>query len=422
VSDERGTAVDRTETVDVDQQQTAISGQSTTRGERTPGGSWRGAVAGAARRTPLLVIVAVLAILPLLDVGTGGVLPAALSEPGSLQLLGLCLVFGALALTYDLLFGFTGLLSFGHALFFAVGVYVTEIAMGHLGLGLGLAVLVAIGAGLAVSLFVGAISLRVGGIAFAMVTLAFAQAGSIIVGQDPHGLTGGELGQSLTFEQVPGALVGVVNTRHLYWLALVLLVVVYVVVTWSTRSAPGRIWQAIRENERRVQVLGLRPYSFKLLSFVVASVLAGLCGIVYLLLVGGAHPAVTTPEFTLSLLVMVVLGGAGSRWGAVLGGFIYSYLDQRLPAFASSDAVASLPSAIRVPLSQPLFILGLLFVLVILFLPGGIAGTLSRRGSPRTPLSGFVARLRRRAHLGPAAGDSQAADAEPAQTVQAADE
>jgi branched-chain amino acid transport system permease protein len=348
------------------------------------------------RALPLAVVVAVLAVLPLIHVGTGAVLPDMLSAPGSLQLLGICLVFGALAMTYDLLFGFTGLLSFGHALFFAVGIYVTEIAMGHLGLGLGLAVLLAIGAGIAVALFVGAISLRVGGIAFAMVTLAFAQAGSIIVGQDPHGLTGGELGLSLTFEQVPVSLVGVVNTRNLYWIALALLVVVYAVVTASTRSAPGRVWQAIRENERRVQVLGLRPYSFKLLAFVVASVLAALCGIVYVLLVGGAHPGVITPEFTLSLLVMVVLGGAGSRWGAVLGGVIYSYLDQRLPAFASSHAIASLPTVIRVPLSQPLFILGLLFVLVILFLPGGIAGALSRQAARRTPLTGLTTVLRRK--------------------------
>jgi branched-chain amino acid transport system permease protein len=381
------------------------------------GGHLGTGVGRAVRSLPLAAIVAILAIVPLIDAGTGGVLPTTLSAPGSLQLLGLCLVFGALALTYDLLFGFTGLLSFGHALFFAIGVYVTEIAMAHLGIGLGLAVLVAIAAGLAVALVVGAISLRVGGISFAMVTLAFAQAGSIIVGQDPHGLTGGDLGLSLTADRVPDAFVGVINTRSLYWLALALLVVVYAIVTASTRSAPGRIWQAIRENERRVQVLGLRPYSFKLLSFVVASVLAALCGVVYLLLVGGAHPSVITPEFTLSLLVMVVLGGAGSRWGAVLGGIIYSYLDQRLPAFASSHAVASLPSAIRVPLSQPLFILGLLFVLVILFLPGGIAGTVSRRAAVRTPLSGLTSALRRRRPMTAASSADGTVTAEPRSDV-----
>jgi branched-chain amino acid transport system permease protein len=339
---------------------------------------WGDPLARLARGLPPLAVTAVLAVLPLCDIGTGGVLPGTVSSPGSLNLLGLCLVFAALALSYDLLFGFTGLLSFGHALFFAIGAYIAEIAMAQLGLGLGPAAALAVLAGLVAAVFVGAVSLRVGGIAFAMVTLAFAQAGSIIVNQNPGGVTGGELGESLSFEQVPGFLIGVVNTRYVYWLALTLLVVVYTAVAFATRSAPGRIWQAIRENERRVQVLGLRPYSFKLLAFVLASVLAALCGVVYLLLVGGAHPAITTPEFTLSLLVMVVLGGAGSRWGAVVGGILYSYLNQRLPAFASSESVASLPTPLRVPLSQPLFVLGLLFVLVILFLPGGIAGTVRR--------------------------------------------
>lgn len=339
-------------------------------------------------------IVAILVVVPWLDVGTGGVLPDRLSAPGSLQLLGLCLVFGALALTYDLLFGFTGLLSFGHALFFAVGVYTTEIAMAHLHLGLVPAALFTLCVAVIVPLAVGAVSLRVGGIAFAMVTLAFAQAGSIVVGLNPHELTGGDLGLSLTYEHVPAFLLGVVNTRNLYWLALILLVVVYAAVAWATESAPGRVWQAIRENELRLRVLGLRPYSYKLLAFVVASFLAALCGIVYLLLVGGAHPDVTTPDFTLSLLVMVVLGGAGTRWGAVAGGVVYSYLDQRLPALASSHAVAGLPTAIRVPLSQPLFILGLLFVLVVLFLPGGIAGTVARRRRARTGLAALRAAAR----------------------------
>ncbi len=323
-------------------------------------------------------LIAVLAVLPLIDIGTAGILPGTLSSPGSLNLLGLCLLFAALALTYDLLFGFTGLLSFGHALFFAIGTYTAEIGMQHLGLTLVPATIFALLIGLVCSLVVGAISLRVGGIAFAMVTLAFAQAGSIIVNQNPGGLTGGELGESLSFDQVPDFFLGVVNTKNLYWLALGLLVVVYAIVAFATRSAPGRIWVAIRENELRVQILGLRPYSFKLMAFALASVLAAGCGVVYLLFVGGANPSITTPDFTLSLLVMVVLGGAGCRWGAALGGALYSYLSQRLPALASSDAIAGLPAPLRVPLSEPLFILGTLFVLVILFLPGGIAGTVAR--------------------------------------------
>ncbi len=332
------------------------------------------------------VVVAVLAALPTLHVSLGGLLPGQLSSPGALQVLALMLVFAALAVTYDLLFGFTGLLSFGHALFFALGVYVSNIAMNTWGLSLLPAIGVAVGAGIVVPVFVGAVSLRVEGIAFAMVTLAFAQAASIAVSQDVFGVTGGDLGLGLPYKHVPASLVGVVNTRNLYWLALLLLAVVYVASWWLTSSPPGRVWQAIRENERRVEVLGLRPYGFKLIAFVLASVLATLCGVVYLLLVSGAQPQVITPDFTLSLLVMVVLGGAGRLWGAAIGGALYTYLDQRLGEWAQSNAVASLPDPLRIPISQPMFVLGLLFVLFILFVPGGIAGLVSRAPA-RMPLS-----------------------------------
>ena len=102
--------------------------------------------------------------------------------------------------------------------------------------------------------------------------------------------------------------------------------------------------------------------------------LAAVAGMGYLLLQSGAAPRVATADFTLTLLVIVVLGGVGARWGAVVGGIVYTLLDQRLTALAGSDAIAALPDVLRVPLSEPLFILGTLFVLVVLFLPGGIAG------------------------------------------------
>jgi branched-chain amino acid transport system permease protein len=161
-------------------------------------------------------------------------------------------------------------------------------------------------------------------------------------------------------------------------------VVVYAVVAWATRSRPGRVWAAIRENETRVTVLGLHPYTFKLVVFVLGSFLATLAGVVYLFLQGGATPQVTTPEFTLALLVMVVLGGAGYRWGAVVGGVVYMFLDQRLGSLAASHTIATLPSPLRVPLSQPLFLLGVLFIVFVMFVPGGIAAVV-RRVVDRTP-------------------------------------
>src|SRR6476619_4604403 len=129
---------------------------------------------------PLAVLV-VLIFLPWMGFSIPGVLPGPVNSPGSMQLLALCLVTAGIALSYDVLFGRTGLLSFGHALF--------------------------VGAGASS----GAIALRVRGIAFAMVTLAFAQAVAITAARNPGGLTGGEEGLSLNRSALPAILSGVVN-------------------------------------------------------------------------------------------------------------------------------------------------------------------------------------------------------------------
>jgi len=325
----------------------------------------------------ILIAVAVfglLALVPKISVGTHGVFSSELNSPGTLQLLGLMLVFGGVALTYDLLFGFTGLLSFGHALYFAVGVYLTAIATTRwdwsLGQALGFTALV----GILLPLVLGTVSLRVGGIAFAMVTLAFAEAGSILVDKNPHGWTGGEEGVPVAYQKLPEAFVGVLNTKNLYWLALGYLAVVFVLVNWAVDSSPGRVWQAIRENERRVEILGLQPFRFKLMAFVLSAFLATAGGVVYVLLIGGATPQVTTPSFTLALLLMVVIGGTGTRWGAVLGGAVYTFLDNRLLDWSDSERIQDLPNVLSTPLSEPLFVLGTLFILLVYFLPGGLAG------------------------------------------------
>jgi branched-chain amino acid transport system permease protein len=345
-----------------------------------------------------LAVLVGLALVPYADVDTHGVFSSALNSPGTLQLLGLCLVFGAVALTYDLLFGFTGLLSFGHALYFAVGVYVTAVATTRWDWSLPRTLALVAAVGVVLPLVLGSISLRVGGIAFAMVTLAFAEAGSILVDKNPRQWTGGEEGTPVDFEALPDAFVGVVNTRNLYWLALAYLAVVFVVVNWAVDSSPGRVWQAIRENEQRVEVLGLQPFRFKLAAFVLSAFLATAGGVVYVLLIGGATPHVTTPAFTLALLLMVVIGGAGTRWGAVLGGVLYTFLDSRLLDWTGTGTVQDLPRVLRVPLSEPLFVLGTLFVLLVYFLPGGIAAALTLR--PRRGLGMLRRALDERAEAG----------------------
>lgn len=327
------------------------------------------------RRLWPLALVALLACLPLLNISLPGILPGPTYTPGSLHLMALAMVMAGLALSYHLLLGVAGLLSFGHALYFGIGAYGLGIVMRELELGLIPAALLILVVGLVMSNILGAISLRVTGIPFAMVTLAFAQAGSVIVRRDPWRVTGAEEGLRLPTAHVPDMLIGVSNTRNVYWLALAALVIALLLVTWVQRSRAGHVAEAIRENELRVRVLGMRPFLVKLAIFVSASMIAIFMGMVHLLLNSGAVPHIVSAEWTISLLLMVVIGGVGSRWGAVIGAVIYVLLNQRLTVLAQSAWVDDLPAILHIPLSEPMFILGTLFILVVLFLPGGIAGT-----------------------------------------------
>jgi branched-chain amino acid transport system permease protein len=334
------------------------------------------------RALPMVMAVVglLLAALPFLDVTVPGLFTGPLSSPGTLQIVAIGLVFAGVAMSYDLLLGYTGLLSLGHALYFALGVYGTNLLMVHLGWSYVVAVPVAVvGAGL-VAVILGSVALRVRGVAFAMVTLAFAEAFHVFVEADPARISGGEEGLSLASAQVPDVLTGVVNTRWVYWLALGFALVTFAVCRQAVASRAGRVWQAIRDNEDRVELLGLIPFQFKLLSFGLSAMLAAGGGAIYLLLVRGATPSAASVVLTLNLIIMVVLGGLGRLWGAALGGLVFGYLHFRLPGMARSGAFDSLPDWLQGPLTEPLFILGVLFVILIMFSPGGLASLLERLG------------------------------------------
>jgi branched-chain amino acid transport system permease protein len=323
---------------------------------------------------PALGLLLLLAYLPYVQVGLPGLLPGRVNGPGAMQLLATCLTMAGIALSYDVLFGRTGLLSFGHALFVASGSYLLTISMSSLGLSLPVAAVVSLATTTLLALVVGGIALRVGGIAFAMVTLAFAQAASIIVMRNPGDLTGGEEGRSLNRELMPELFLGVANAPYRYWLALGFVALAWGAVSWLSRSRAGHAMAAVRENEARAAVLGFSVYRAKLIAVVVASFLGALGGVVHAVVLGGSNPHLTTAEFTLSLLVMVVLGGAGSKWGAVLGGFLYTYADARLVELSGSSLLQSMPGVVGQVVSQPLFVLGTFFVIVVYFAPTGLTG------------------------------------------------
>ncbi len=331
-----------------------------------------------------LALVALFALVPLIGVHLPWVLPSTVNvvnSTGTLEVLALCFIFAGVALGYDVIFGYTGLLSFGPVMYFATGVYVFDITLTHWNWPLVPALVTTFAVSLVLAVVFGAIALRVSGIAFAMVTLAFAQAFYYLVEDNPHGLTGGDTGLALYSSRLPEFMSGAVsNTRNLYWIALGFLVVSYAVVWLVTESATGHVFVAIRENERRLEVLGIHPFRYKLAAYTLSSLVATGGGVAYILLIGTAVPsAVASVTVTLSILIMVVLGGAGTRWGAVTGAMLYVYLQQYLLKVAAEPSFATLPAVLRVPLSQPQFLLGAIFVLFVIFVPGGLAGVVTRR-------------------------------------------
>jgi branched-chain amino acid transport system permease protein len=329
----------------------------------------------AAGIVALLLIIAPFSALP-----TGGLLGGDLvNSPSSLQTLALCLTIGALAMSYDVIMGYTGLFSFGHALFFAIGSYAFAMLLTLTELGFTAAVLGAVLVTVIASVALNAIALRATAIAFSMVTLALVQLASTIIGRN-YLSTGGENGIPLPGDRMPSLLVGVFNAQYVYWLAVALFIVVFAIASYVTSTRMGRVWQAIRENELRVSVMGLNTYMYKLAATVVGSTLAGLCGVVYAIVIGTADPTVTTLFYSLGLVLMVVIGGKGRVWGAALGGILYTLLQVRLPEIAATDAIDELPAVLRIPLEGPQILIGLLFIFFIFVIPGGLAGLLVQVG------------------------------------------
>lgn len=325
-----------------------------------------------------LAFLGLVALFPFLPIPVPGILPRDLNHPGTLLLLVTCFINIGLALTYRLLLGVTGLLSFGHALFFGAGAYSFGIILDQFGLPVVWAILLSLIFGLALSMLVGAIALRVSGIPFAMVTLAFGHAGAVLVTMNST-VTGGEEGLNITQELRDQDLAfATADARFPFWIALSVVVVVFLILALVEHSRAGHVATAIRENELRVNVLGLKPYVVKWIMFVAAGSLASVIGTLFIFTQRVVSTTQVKAELTIAVLLMAVLGGLGSKWGAVIGAFVYTILNNRLIELSNSEFIASLPDFLRIPLKEPTFILGVLFILVVLFLPGGIQGGIDK--------------------------------------------
>jgi branched-chain amino acid transport system permease protein len=285
-------------------------------------------------------------------------------------------IFAVFALTYDVIFGFTGLISFGHALFIGFGGYAIAVAMAGHGVSFWPALIIVLITGVVVSALTGVVALRTRGVYFAMVTLAFAQAAFTLAQSNIGNQTNGENG--MTISGAPNWLVGPSSQTHFYYVALAVLICSFLLLRQFVQSPVGRVWQAIRENEQRALMLGYRPFAFKLLAYVISGTLATLVGALYALFVGAVSTNLFTADVTIQLLLMVIIGGAGSLWGAILGAAIVRALDRYLNELAGASWVSSLPNWLHNTIGQPLLIFGVIYLLLIYFFPQGIAGLVQR--------------------------------------------
>lgn len=289
-------------------------------------------------------------------------------------------IMAVYAMSYDLLMGYVGILTFGQAAFFGSGAYAMGLFLKHAapgikaayrisfpGLGditdfilLGVGFLLAMLVSGVMGLFFSALAVRVKGVYFAMITLAAAEAVYIISkASDFLQWTGADEG--LQAYHVPDFINPTQNRLLFYFLALSFLVVMYLLLQRIVNSPTGRIFQAIRENESRVQMIGFNPVIYRSLAFVIAAVVAGLAGAWYALWNLSVSPNTATSTLvTINALIMTILGGMGTLIGPVLGAGLMQVIGQYFDQWFGP----------RWPL-----VFGLVFIALVMFLPYGIVGT-----------------------------------------------
>jgi branched-chain amino acid transport system permease protein len=288
-------------------------------------------------------------------------------------------VFVLLVASYDLLLGYTGIVSFAHTMFFGIGGYGVGIAMAKLGTGWGslaLGVAAALALSLVLALAIGLLSLRVKAIFFAMITLAVASFFQILASQ-LSGFTGGEDG--LTFK-VPELL----QPRLVaYYVILAVALALFLALLRVVNSPFGRVLLSIRENEFRSEAIGYRTLHYRTVANCIAALLATAAGALYALWLRYIGPD-TTLSFSImvDILLMVVIGGMGTMYGAVVGATLFvvaqNYLQDLMSlASGATKGVPLLPDLLHP--DRWLLWLGVLFILCVYYFPYGIVGRLRMR-------------------------------------------
>ena len=277
-------------------------------------------------------------------------------------------ILGILAVSFNLIFGYTGQLSMFHAAAFGIAAYATHLSMAHLGVSFWIGALIAILIVTGISLVVGTICFRfrLKEFYFAIVTLAFSEIARLII-LNWSSFTNGTLGINLTDKPmlwIPGSgLVPVEGTRMWYYLSLVALILSVFVCTRVVHSWMGRCFAAIRLNDELADTLGINVFRYKLTSFLIGNAGAAVAGALYAYYISYVEPDYLSIEQSLAIIAMVLLGGRQPVAGPIIGALV----------------LTALPHVIEFSAEMRILVYGLILILTILLMPRGIMGVLTGR-------------------------------------------
>jgi branched-chain amino acid transport system permease protein len=282
------------------------------------------------------------------------------------------MVLACYAIGYNLLVGYTGLMSLGHAMFFAAGLYGAGLTIHYFGIPAPLGFLLGVVAGTVLAIAVGLVALRTSGVSFMIVTMMLAQACYLLTLYF-NDITRGDEGIVLKAEARRGMFAGLPfdlsNPAIRFNLALLLFAICIFGALALVKSEFGRVLVAVRENEERTRLLGYDTNRYKLLALAASGAMAGAAGAAYVLLFSYFGSTFAAIEYSILPLLWVLLGGAGTVIGPFVGTLMMFYIAEFSSEYTSAYKL----------------VVGVVLVLLVLFFPKGIAGSLRERFAPWLP-------------------------------------